>query len=140
MYTDKNNEIREKVDLVRTILLKWKNSIKISNEGKEELFQCVVTMLSIKYKRGNILKITTPTLIKRALNKSYNSIYTLYMHTSDEIFKFVSMLLNEDKDKVPLAFVTTYVYGFSNLQDYDFSVTFEKWLKNIAVDVVKKIC
>lgn len=139
MYKDVNYEMKEKIDLVKTILLKWKDSISISNEGKEKFFHCVVTLLGIKYKKGKVLKMTAPTLIKRALSKSYNSIYTLYMHTSDEIFKFVSMLLNEDKDKVPLAFVTTYVYGFSNLQDYDFSVTFEKWLKNIAIDVIKNI-
>lgn len=103
------------------------------------MFQCITTVIDVDCKNNKPVKFTTPTLVKRAIEFSPNSVYTLYMKTCDEVFKFISMLLNEDKSKIALAFVETYAYGFFNLRNYDFSVSVERWIKNIAIDVVKNI-
>lgn len=139
MYNNSRCKINDKMNIVKTILLKWKESIVLTDENKEKLFQCIATVIDVDCKSNKPVKFTTPTLVKRAIDFSPNSVYTLYMKTCDEVFKFISMLLNEDKSKVALAFVETYAYGFLNLRDYDFSVSVEKWLKNIAIDVVKNI-
>lgn len=139
MYNDLKKVINMKIDVVNTILLNWKDSIEISEENKEKLLQCIFIMLDIENKDKKVLKKPTTELVNKATKKDYNSIYTLYMKTCDEVFKFISMLLNEDKSKVALAFVKTYAYGFFNLRNYDFSVSVEIWLKNIAIDVVKNI-
>lgn len=139
MYNDLKKVINMKIDVVNTILLNWKDSIEISEENKEKLLQCIFIMLDIENKDKNMLKLPTTELVNKATKKDYNSIYTLYMKTCDEVFKFISMLLNEDRTVVALSFVETYVYGFIKLNTYDFSEPLEKWLKGIALVVVEDI-
>lgn len=139
MYNDLKKVINMKIDVVNTILLNWKDSIEISEENKEKLLQCIFIMLDIENKDKKVLKKPTTELVNKATKKDYNSIYTLYIKTCDEIFKFISMLLNEDRTVVALSFVETYVYGFIKLNTYDFSEPLEKWLKGIALVVVENI-
>lgn len=139
MYNDLKKVINMKIDVVNTILLNWKDSIEISEENKEKLLQCIFIMLDIENKDKKVLKKPTTELVNKATKKDYNSIYTLYMKTCDEVFKFISMLLNEDRTVVALSFVETYVYGFIKLNTYDFSELLEKWLKGIALVVVENI-
>lgn len=139
MYNDLKKVINMKIDVVNTILLNWKDSIEISEENKEKLLQCIFIMLDIENKDKKVLKKPTTELVNEATKKDYNSIYTLYIKTCDEIFKFISMLLNEDRTVVALSFVETYVYGFIKLNTYDFSEPLEKWLKGIALVVVENI-
>lgn len=139
MYNDLKKVINMKIDVVNTILLNWKDSIEISEENKEKLLQCIFIMLDIENKDKKVLKKPTTELVNKATKKDYNSIYTLYMKTCDEVFKFISMLLNEDRTVVALSFVETYVYGFIKLNTYDFSEPLEKWLKGIALVVVENI-
>ena len=139
MYNDLKKVINMKIDVVNTILLNWKDSIEISEENKEKLLQCIFIMLDIENKDKKVLKKPTTELVNKATKKDYNSIYTLYMKTCDEVFKFISMLLNEDRTVVALSFVETYVYGFIKLNTYDFSEPLEKWLKGIALVVVDNI-
>lgn len=139
MYNDLKKVINMKIDVVNTILLNWKDSIEISEENKEKLLQCIFIMLDIENKNKKVLKKPTTELVNKATKKDYNSIYTLYMKTCDEVFKFISMLLNEDRTVVALSFVETYVYGFIKLNTYDFSEPLEKWLKGIALVVVENI-
>lgn len=139
MYNDLKKVINMKIDVVNTILLNWKDSIEISEENKEKLLQCIFIMLDIENKDKKVLKKPTTELVNKATKKDYNSIYTLYMKTCDEVFKFISMLLNEDRTVVALSFVETYVYGFIKLNTYDFSEPLEKWLKGIALVVVEDI-
>ena len=139
MYNDLKKVINMKIDVVNAILLNWKDSIEITEEDKEKLFQCISTMLNIENKDKKVLKLPITELVNKATKKDYNSIYTLYMKTCDEVFKFISMLLNEDRTVVALSFVGTYVYGFIKLNTYNFSETLEKWLKGIALDVVEDI-
>lgn len=139
MYNDLKKVINMKIDVVNTILLNWKDSIEISEENKEKLLQCIFIMLDIENKDKKVLKKPTTELVNKATKKDYNSIYTLYMKTCDEVFKFISMLLNENRTVVALSFVETYVYGFIKLNTYDFSEPLEKWLKGIALVVVEDI-
>ena len=139
MYNDLKKVINMKIDVVNTILLNWKDSIEISEENKEKLLQCIFIMLDIENKDKKVLKLHTTELVNKATKKDYNSIYTLYMKTCDEVFKFISMLLNENRTVVALSFVETYVYGFIKLNTYDFSEPLEKWLKGIALVVVEGI-
>lgn len=139
MYNDLKKVINMKIDVVNTILLNWKDSIEISEENKEKLLQCIFIMLDIENKDKKVLKLPTTELVNKATKKDYNSIYTLYMKTCDEVFKFISMLLNEDRTVVALSFVETYVYGFIKLNTYDFSEPLERWLKGIALVVVEDI-
>lgn len=139
MYNDLKKVINMKIDVVNTILLNWKDSIEISEENKEKLLQCIFIMLDIENKDKKVLKKPTTELVNKATKKDYNSIYTLYIKTCDEVFKFISMLLNEDRTVVALSFVETYVYGFIKLNTYDFSEPLEKWLKGIALVVVENI-
>lgn len=139
MYNDLKKVINMKIDVVNTILLNWKDSIEISEENKEKLLQCIFIMLDIENKDKKVLKKPTTELVNKATKKDYNSIYTLYMKTCDEVFKFISMLLNENRTVVALSFVETYVYGFIKLNTYDFSEPLEKWLKGIALVVVENI-
>lgn len=139
MYNDLKKVINMKIDVVNTILLNWKDSIEISEENKEKLLQCIFIMLDIENKDKKVLKKPTTELVNKATKKDYNSIYTLYIKTCDEIFKFISMLLNENRTVVALSFVETYVYGFIKLNTYDFSEPLEKWLKGIALVVVENI-
>lgn len=139
MYNDLKKVINMKIDVVNTILLNWKDSIEISEENKEKLLQCIFIMLDIENKDKKVLKKPTTELVNKATKKDYNSIYTLYIKTCDEVFKFISMLLNENRTVVALSFVETYVYGFIKLNTYDFSEPLEKWLKGIALVVVENI-
>lgn len=139
MYNDLKKVINMKIDVVNTILLNWKDSIEISEENKEKLLQCIFIMLDIENKDKKVLKLPTTELVNKATKKDYNSIYALYMKTCDEVFKFISMLLNEDRTVVALSFVETYVYGFIKLNTYDFSEPLERWLKGIALVVVEDI-
>lgn len=139
MYNDFKKVINMKIDVVNEILLNWKDSIEITEEDKEKLFQCISIMLNIENKDKKVLKLPITELVNKATKKDYNSIYTLYIKTCDEVFKFISMLLNEDRTVVALSFVETYVYGFIKLNTYNFSETLEKWLKGIALDVVEDI-
>lgn len=139
MYNDLKKVINMKIDVVNTILLNWKDSIEISEENKEKLLQCIFIMLDIENKDKKVLKLPTTELVNKATKKDYNSIYALYMKTCDEVFKFISMLLNENRTVVALSFVETYVYGFIKLNTYDFSEPLEKWLKGIALVVVENI-
>ena len=97
MYNDSRCKINDKMNIVKTILLRWKESIVLTDENKEKLFQCIATVIDVDCKNNKPVKFTTPTLVKRAIEFSPNSVYTLYMKTCDEVFKFISMLLNEDK-------------------------------------------
>ena len=94
MYNDSRCKINDKMNIVKTILLRWKESIVLTDENKEKLFQCIATVIDVDCKNNKPVKFTTPTLVNRAIEFSPNSVYTLYMKTCDEVFKFISMLLN----------------------------------------------
>ena len=74
------------MNIVKTILLRWKESIVLTDENKEKLFQCIATVIDVDCKNNKSVKFTTPTLVKRAIEFSPNSVYTLYMKTCDEVF------------------------------------------------------
>lgn len=136
MYRDLKNIVKVKFDFVKTILLSWKDTIRISDEDKERLFLYVIKALDIDCSK-EFLDLPTVNLINLAKENDCNSIYTLYMATCDNVFKFISMMLDEDITAVENVFVETYVYGFINISTYDYMETLEKWFKKIAIEIMK---